>query len=106
MISRQYLREHPEEVRRAVDVKGLAGEVDLDRVLEVDEAWRELKARGDDLRHERNEVSREIGELKSEGKDEDAEAAIERSQALGDELDEVEERADELEAELEAALLE
>jgi len=106
MISRQYLREHPEEVRRAIEVKGLAGEVDLDRVLEVDEEWRELKARGDDLRHERNEVSREIGELKSEGKDAEAEAAIERSQALGDELDEVEERADELEAELEAALLE
>jgi seryl-tRNA synthetase len=56
MISRQFLREHPEEVREAIDRKGVEG-VDLDRVLDVDEHWRELKARGDELRHERNEIS-------------------------------------------------
>ncbi|SDX79487.1 serine--tRNA ligase [Halobellus clavatus] len=105
MIERQFLRENPEAVRAALEHKGVA-DVDLDRVLAVDEEWRELKKRGDDLRHERNEISSKIGELKAEGDEEEAQAAIERSQELKAELDEVETRADELEAELEAALLE
>ncbi|MUV60477.1 serine--tRNA ligase [Halobacterium sp. CBA1126] len=103
MLSRQYVREHPDEVRAALEKKGV--DADLDRILEVDEEWRELKARGDDLRHERNEVSSKIGELKQEGKEEEAQEAIERSQELKDELEEIEARADELEAELERKLL-
>ncbi|MFB6362111.1 MAG: serine--tRNA ligase, partial [Halobacteriales archaeon] len=105
MLSRQFVREQPDVVRRAIEVKGVEG-VDLDRILEVDEEWRELKARGDELRHERNEISDRIGELKQAGKDDEAEDAIERSQELKAELDAVEAEADELEAELEAALLE
>ncbi len=104
MLGRQYVREHPDEVRDAIQTKGVEG-VDLDRVLEIDAEWRELKARGDDLRHERNEISSRIGDLKQAGKDEAAEAAIEQSQALADELDDVEARADELESDLEDALL-
>ncbi|MCG1004161.1 MULTISPECIES: serine--tRNA ligase [Halobacterium] len=103
MLSRQYVREHPEEVREALQKKGV--DADLDRILEVDEEWRELKARGDELRHERNEVSSKIGELKQEGNEEAAEEAIERSQELKDELEDVEARADELETELERKLL-
>ncbi len=103
MLSRQYVREHPDEVRAALEKKGV--DADLDRILEVDEEWRELKARGDELRHERNEVSSKIGELKQEGNEEEAQDAIERSQELKDELEDVEERADELEAELERKLL-
>ncbi len=105
MLGRQYVREHPEAVREALELRGTS-DVDLDGILEIDAEWRELKARGDDLRHERNEVSREIGELKQAGEDEEAEAAIERSQELKGELEDVETRADDLEAELEARLLE
>jgi seryl-tRNA synthetase len=105
MLSRQFLREHTEEVREALDARGVE-DVDLDRVLAIDEEWRGLKARGDELRHERNEVSSRIGELKAEGREEDAEAAIERSAALKEEIGEVEERADELENELDVRLLE
>ncbi|ELZ34063.1 seryl-tRNA ligase [Halogeometricum pallidum JCM 14848] len=105
MISRQFLRENPETVREALRNKGIE-DVDLNRILEVDEEWRSLKQEGDDLRHERNETSSKIGDLKAEGKDEEAQEAIERSQELKSELAEVEDRADELEAELEESLLE
>ncbi|RLM56564.1 serine--tRNA ligase [Halobellus sp. Atlit-31R] len=105
MIGRQFLRENPETVRAALEQKGVE-DVDLDSVLAVDEEWRELKQRGDDLRHERNQISSKIGELKAAGDEEEAQAAIERSQELKTELETVEERADELEARLEAALLE
>ncbi|MDG5777815.1 serine--tRNA ligase [Haloarculaceae archaeon H-GB2-1] len=105
MLSRQFVRENPDTVRAAIENKGVDG-VDLDAILDMDEEWRELKAKGDELRHERNEVSDRIGELKQEGKDEEAEEAIERSQELKDELQDVEDRADELKAELDAAMLE
>ena len=104
MLPRQFVRENPDEVRRALETKGV--DADLDRILEIDEEWRGLKATGDDLRRKRNEISSEIGELKREGNEEGAEAAIERSSELKTELEELETRADELEAELEDALLE
>ncbi|PSQ39077.1 serine--tRNA ligase [Halobacteriales archaeon SW_5_70_135] len=103
MIDRDLLREEPGAVRRAVETKGV--DVDLDRVIELDEQWRELKARGDDLRHERNEVSDRVGELKAQGEEGAAEAAIERSRELKAELETVEERAEDIETELEAAML-
>ncbi|RXK47352.1 serine--tRNA ligase [Halorientalis pallida] len=105
MISRQFLRENPETVRDALENKGV-DDVDLDHILEIDEEWRDLKARGDDLRHERNEVSSKIGQLKQEGKEEAAQEAIDRSGELKAELEEVEDRAADLEAKLEEALLE
>ncbi|WP_181686867.1 serine--tRNA ligase [Halorhabdus salina] len=105
MLSRQYVREHPGEVREILAARGVT-DVDLDEILEIDEEWRELKARGDDLRHERNEVSSKIGELKQAGDEEAAQEAIERSQELKAELQDVEQRADELETELEERLLE
>ena len=103
MLSRQFVRENPETVREALEHKGV--DVDLDRILEIDAEWRELKSRGDDLRHERNEVSSRIGQLKADGEEEAAQEAIERSQTLKSELQEVEERATALEDELEEALL-
>ena len=105
MLSRQFVREHPDEVRDALRLRGTE-DVDLDAILELDEEWRELKARGDDLRHERNQISNNIGELKQEGKEEAAQEAIERSQELKAELDDIESRADELEDRLEDRLLE
>ena len=105
MIDRDVLREEPDRVRAMLEDRGI-DDVDLDRILEMDEEWRELKARGDDLRHERNEISDRIGELKQAGKDEEAETAIERSQELKSEIESVEARANELSAELDERLLE
>ncbi|MFC6863491.1 serine--tRNA ligase [Halomicroarcula sp. GCM10025817] len=105
MLSRQFVREHPETVRDAIERKGVTG-VDLDEILAVDEEWRELKTRGDGLRQERNEVSKKIGQLKQAGDEAAAQEAIERSQELKADLQDLEDRADKLEAELEQALLE
>ena len=104
MLSRQFVRENPEAVRAAIEQKGVDG-VDLDRILEIDAEWRELKSTGDELRHERNEVSDKIGEYKQAGEEAKAQEAIERSTELKAELEEIESRADELEADLEARLL-
>jgi seryl-tRNA synthetase len=104
MLSRQFVRENPETVRDAMAAKGVT-DVDLSHLLSVDEEWRELKAEGDDLRRQRNEVSSRIGQLKQEGEEEAAQQAIDESQELKADIERVEERADELEAELEELLL-
>ncbi|WP_330632019.1 serine--tRNA ligase [Halocatena halophila] len=106
MLSRQFVRDNADVVRETLERRGMTDEIDLDRILTIDTEWREHKARGDELRHERNEVSERIGTLKREGEDEAAQEAIDRSQELKAELETVETRADELEAELETALLE
>ena len=105
MLSRQFVRENPETVRDAIERKGVT-DVDLDEILAIDEEWRELKAEGDGLRQERNEVSSKIGELKQAGEEEKAQDAIDRSGELKEELQAIEDRADELERRLEDALLE
>ncbi|WP_049928557.1 serine--tRNA ligase [Halopiger goleimassiliensis] len=104
MIDRSYLRENPEEVRDAVENRG--ADVDVDELLELDERWRELKAKGDELRHERNQVSKRIGKLTGKENEEEREAAIEESKALKAELEEVEAEAADLKDELDERMLE
>ncbi|MDQ2052379.1 serine--tRNA ligase [Natronolimnohabitans sp. A-GB9] len=104
MIDRTYLRENPEEVREALDNRG--ADVDIDEFLELDERWRDLKARGDELRHERNQVTKRIGKLVADKKEEEKEEAIQESKELKSQLREVEIEAEELKDELEERMLE
>ncbi|RQG91325.1 serine--tRNA ligase [Natrarchaeobius halalkaliphilus] len=104
MLDRTHLRENPDEVRDALENRG--ADVDLDEIIEIDERWRELKARGDELRHERNEITQQIGQLVAEGKDEQREEAIDRSTELKGEIEGVETEADELRSELDDRMLE
>ncbi|WP_332897273.1 serine--tRNA ligase [Haladaptatus sp. CMSO5] len=106
MLGRRYLREHAKEVSDALVARGMANDVDLDYVLDLDEQWRDLKSRGDDLRHERNEVSSQIGQLKREGQEKAAQECIDRSSELKEELESIESAADDLEGKLEQELLE
>ena len=104
MLDRRLIREDAETLAWAIDVKGV-DDVDLDRIREIDEEWRELKARGDDLRRQRNETSSLIGELKQRREHDAAESMIEKSAELKADLEDIEARADELEAELDERML-
>ncbi len=66
----------------------------VDEVVEVDERWRQARQDADDLRAERNELSREVAEKKQSG--ESAEEEIERVKELKQEIAELEEREREL----------
>ncbi|WP_247003773.1 serine--tRNA ligase [Halosolutus gelatinilyticus] len=104
MIDRTYLRENTEVLRDALENRG--ADVDLDELIDLDERWRELKARGDELRHDRNQVTKRIGKLVAAGKDEERQEAIERSKDLKSEIEDVESEAAELKAELDQRMLE
>src|SRR3989441_1155326 len=60
MLSIQLLREHPDDVRRALARRHT--EAPLDEALALDAQWRGVLAEVEPLRSERNTTSKEIGE--------------------------------------------
>ena len=59
MLSIEHIREHPDEVRRALQTRG--EEESITEVLELDTQIRAAITKRDDLNAERNRVSKEIG---------------------------------------------
>lgn len=107
MLDVRRIREEPDAVRERLAVRGDPGLAALvDRVLELDGSRRSLVAQVDEKRARRNEVSPRVAELKRAGKSEEADAIIREMRELGDGLSDLEARLGEVEAELEATLLE
>lgn len=99
MIDPKKIRENPEEVRGLLERRKC--QVSVDDVLEADERRRTLQAESDSARHELNQASESIGQLKREGKD--ASGAIAKTaelkarvKELGEKLSEAEARFDEM----------
>ncbi len=67
MLDLNYIRKHPEEVKKAAE--GKHDHADVDRLLELDGERRGLMHESEQLRQRLNEASKEIGRLKKEGKD-------------------------------------
>jgi len=67
MLSLKFIRENPDKVRYAIQVKGM--DADLDMLLTLDKKRRDLITKSDNLKAERNTTSEQIGTLKKQGKD-------------------------------------
>ena len=107
MLDIKRIREQPDEVRDRLAVRGDPSLAEaVDRALELDERRRGLVSEVDDMRARRNEVSPRVGELKREGKDEEAQAVIEEMRELGDALAAREDELAAVETELETVLME
>jgi seryl-tRNA synthetase len=65
MLDLKFVRDNLDTVRKAVENKG--ERVDVDRFVTLDGELRDLIARADALKHERNVTSKEIGEARSRG---------------------------------------
>lgn len=68
MLDLKFVRNSPDIIRHALINRNMSTEL-IDSLLEYDVAWRECLAEGDELKHKRNVVTREIAELKKENKD-------------------------------------
>jgi seryl-tRNA synthetase len=99
MLELRYIRENVETVRenlrRRKDEEKLR---QLDRLLELDEKIRSLKKKIQDLRTDRNRLSREIGQHKKAG-DEDSEL-VSRANAVNDSISEAEAETESLDEQL------
>ena len=85
MIDIRFLRENPEVVKQNIRNKFQDDKLPLvDEVIELDEALRQNKKRADDLRANRNKLSKSIGALMGQKKFEEAEHAAKFAELLGD----------------------
>ncbi len=88
MLDLKLIRAETDLVRAALRAKGAT--VDLDRLLGLDQERRDLTAETEALKHERNAVSKEIGDRKKRG--EDSSERMERMRVVGDTIAALDER--------------
>ena len=73
MIDIKFLRENPEAVKENIKKKFQDSKLDLvDEVITLDAESRKAKQEADDLRANRNKISKEIGLLMGQGKKDEA----------------------------------
>jgi seryl-tRNA synthetase len=90
MIDPKFIKEDIEGLKKLLEIRGMTGAVDLDRLKKMDEERRELILRSDEAREKRNRLSKEIGAKKSGG--EDADGLMNEVQGLAEIIKESTER--------------
>ena len=99
MIDLKFLRENPEVVKENIRKKFQDEKLPLvDEVIELDAQSRTAQKEADDLRANRNKISKEIGKLMGQGKKEEAMAMKEQVNADAKRLSELEAQEEELQA--------
>ena len=97
MLDIKFVRENPEIVKENIKKKFQDEKLPLvDEVIALDEEKRAVQKNADDLRANRNRLSKEIGALMAQGKKEEGMALREKVKAQEDELDELSKRETEL----------
>lgn len=87
MIDIKFLRENPELVKENIKKKFQMHKLELvDEVISLDRKARKLIVKGDELRAQRNNFSKEIGNFMREGKKEEAESMKAKVNAINEEL--------------------
>ena len=101
MIDIKFLRENPEAVKENIRKKFQDEKLSLvDEVIELDAESRKTQKEADDLRANRNKISKEIGALMAQGKKDEAMAKKEEVAAGAKRLAELEEKEEELQAKI------
>ncbi|MBR3840477.1 MAG: serine--tRNA ligase [Erysipelotrichales bacterium] len=94
MIDINFLKNNPDVVRKNIKKKFQDDKLPLvDQAIELDIQVRDAKKRGDEIRAEKNRLSKEIGALMAKGEKEKAEAnkaKVKEDQALLEELEKIE----------------
>ena len=101
MLDMRLFRDHADVIRADHAKRGLTTE-NIDRVLELDSAWKKARYDADQLRKQRNQAARGIAEAKKEGDTGGAERIISEVAELGANIESLGQRADELESERDA----
>ena len=106
MIDIKLIRENPELVKENIRKKFQDEKLVLvDEVKALDEEYRALRTKADELRATRNSASKQIGALMSQGKKEEAEETKANVKNLGDEIEACEKKELELEEQIRERML-
>ena len=99
MIDIKFLRENPDAVKENIKKKFQDYKLPLvDQVIELDEQSRAVKKQADELRSNRNKISKQIGSLMAQGKREEAMALKEEVTKQAQQLAELEKQESDLSA--------
>lgn len=91
MLDINLFRENPELIKENIKKKFQDDKLPLvDEIIELDTEYRRVKTRADELRGQRNSISKQIGKLMGQKKFEEAEAVKKQVQVIADELNEME----------------
>ena len=101
MLDIKFVRANPDAVKENIRKKFQDEKLPMvDEVIAMDEELRAAKTRGDELRANRNSVSKQIGQLMKAGKKDEAEEAKKQVTEMADELAALEKKEEELAAEI------
>lgn len=99
MIDIKFLRENPEAVKQNIRNKFQDSKLELvDKVIELDAENRAVKAQADELRANRNKISKQIGALMAQGKKEEGMALKEEVTRQAEQLAKLEKKEEDLSA--------
>ena len=102
MLSIEQIRRDPEGFEQALAARG--EEVSIPQLLELDSQRRQAITEGDNLRSQRNDVSRRIGQARSSGEGPPADV-VEEMRRVGQRIAELEQEARELDEQVHEILL-
>ena len=106
MLDIKFLRENPDVVKENIKKKFQDHKLPMvDEVIELDKEVRAVQQEGDDLRKQRNDLSKQIGVLMKEGKKDEAEKVKAQVTANADRLAELEARQSELTEEIKKRMM-
>ncbi len=101
MLDKRLIRDEPDRVKKATATRNVS--VDIERIVSLDREFLDNVRTGDELKHERNVKSQEIGLKKRAG--EDASALHERMKEISARIKEIEAKNKEIEELLDRLLL-
>ena len=102
MLSIDQIRREPDAVRQALEARGESDSLTL--LLQLDGQRRQAITQADDLRSQRNRVSREVGQARAKG-EEPSQQVIEEMRRVGDEIQRLEQEVQDLEQQTSTMLL-
>lgn len=105
MLDIKLIREKPDHVRERLAARGAGDDAKISEVLDLDEQRRKALMEVEQLKAERNKVSKEIGALMAQKKTEEAEARKRQTREMGDRVAVLDKQVAEVEAALNAILL-
>lgn len=106
MLDIKFLRENPEIVKENIKKKFQDEKIKfVDEVIELDEKYRATKTRCDNLRSQRNKISKQIGGLMAKGEKEEAEKVKSQVADINNELASLEGSEEELSQQIRERML-
>lgn len=106
MIDIKLIRENPELVKENIKKKFQDEKLPLvDEVKELDLKVREVKQKGDQMRADRNRMSKEIGGLMRDGKKDEAESVKAKVSEMGAEMEALAQEEEKLNAEIKEKMM-